>query len=288
MNFKYITNSFVSYPFLTDSKVGYENILGKNKESYYNINLYNYNIKNNYSVFLDSWNANNIIIADIPFLLSYKSDASRYLWFDWQAKWSSIEVQYALITKYSLAGLPYLTKNFEYTTQLGDELNDSENYLLKIARVRKNYMPNWSYSPYFYSKILNWFNNNNKYYDILETSSLKTLLFLSSNYWKNYDLLTQNTKLATPSFSGLNTANKTTWTPVNGISAKYYTTSILVDILSKRETIYRTFFKNKSNIINIPKSLTVSLNNSIINEIKESYLFIDPTTYSSEVTREFL
>jgi hypothetical protein len=51
-------------------------------------------------------------------------------------------VQYALITKYSLAGLPYLTKNFEYTTQLGDELNDSENYLLKIARVRKNYMPN--------------------------------------------------------------------------------------------------------------------------------------------------
>jgi hypothetical protein len=61
-----------------------------------------------------------------------------------------------------------------------------------------------------------------------------------------------------------------------------------VDILSKRETIYRTFFKNKSNIINIPKSLTVSLNNSIINEVKESYLFIDPTTYSSEVTREFL
>tara|TARA_B110000008_G_scaffold257577_1_gene275864 strand:- start:360 stop:614 length:255 start_codon:yes stop_codon:yes gene_type:complete len=52
--------------------------------------------------------------------------------------------------------------------------------------------------------------------------------------------------------------------------------------------IYRTFFKNNSNIINIPKSLTVSLNNSILNDVKESYLFIDPTTYSSEITREFL
>jgi hypothetical protein len=38
----------------------------------------------------------------------------------------------------------------------------------------------------------------------------------------------------------------------------------------------------------IPDFLTVSPNNSLFNEIKSSYMFIDPTTYGSEVTRELL
>jgi hypothetical protein len=51
-NFKDITNSFVSYPFLTEPKSPYENILGKNKESFFNINLYTKEMKNNYSTYL--------------------------------------------------------------------------------------------------------------------------------------------------------------------------------------------------------------------------------------------
>jgi hypothetical protein len=54
MDFKYVNNSFVSYPFLTDQKSPYENILGKNKESFYNTNLYNYKMKNLQSVYVDS------------------------------------------------------------------------------------------------------------------------------------------------------------------------------------------------------------------------------------------
>jgi hypothetical protein len=53
-----------------------------------------------------------------------------------------MEVQPSSIAKYSLAGLPYFSKTFEYTTQLGEELNDSENYLTKLSRARKNYMAN--------------------------------------------------------------------------------------------------------------------------------------------------
>jgi hypothetical protein len=52
-NFKDITNSFTSYPFLTDAKSPYEGMLGKNKESFYNLNLYNKNMKSNYSLYLD-------------------------------------------------------------------------------------------------------------------------------------------------------------------------------------------------------------------------------------------
>jgi heme/copper-type cytochrome/quinol oxidase subunit 2 len=38
----------------------------------------------------------------------------------------------------------------------------------------------------------------------------------------------------------------------------------------------------------IPDFLAVSPNNSLFNEVKSSYMFIDPTTYGSEVTRELL
>jgi hypothetical protein len=66
-----------------------------------------------------------------------------------------MEVQPSSIAKYSLAGLPYSTKLYEFATQLGDELNDSENYLSKLAHARKNYMTNWGYSPYFYLRMSN-------------------------------------------------------------------------------------------------------------------------------------
>ena len=77
----------------------------------------------------------------IPFLLSLKSDAARYLWFDWQSRWSSIEVQPSSIAKYSLAGLPYSSKKFEYTSALGDELADAEK-LSKEKPFREDFSEN--------------------------------------------------------------------------------------------------------------------------------------------------
>jgi hypothetical protein len=41
-----------------------------------------------------------------------------------------------------LLGLPYVNKSFEYATGTGDEINDSENYLIKLGRARKNYLSN--------------------------------------------------------------------------------------------------------------------------------------------------
>jgi hypothetical protein len=38
----------------------------------------------------------------------------------------------------------------------------------------------------------------------------------------------------------------------------------------------------------MPQSLIASPNNNLLREVKSLYSFIDPTTYSSEVTREFL
>jgi hypothetical protein len=48
------------------------------------------------------------------------------------------------------------------------------------------------------------------------------------------------------------------------------------------------FFKNNSRVISLPKFLTAAPNNPLLKDIKSTYSFIDPTTFSSEITRELL
>jgi hypothetical protein len=57
------------------------------------------------------------------------------------------------------------------------------------------------------------------------------------------------------------------WSPLNGMSLHYYSSSILLDILTKREQLYRSFFKKNSYIVELPKSLTVSQNNTLLKEL---------------------
>jgi hypothetical protein len=73
------SNSFVKHPYITDSRVSYESLLGKNKESFLKTNLYNQTKKLNYSTLSPIYYSNNIYFMDLPFLLSMKSDPSRYL-----------------------------------------------------------------------------------------------------------------------------------------------------------------------------------------------------------------
>lgn len=144
------SNSYVKHPFITDNRVKYESTLGKNKESFLKVNFYNHYSKFNFSNLSEIFYSNNIYFIDVPFLISMKSDPTRYLWFDWQSKWSSIEIAASSVSRYSLLGLPYSNKSFEYFTGLGDDLNDSETYLVKLSKARKNYNTNWSFTPFFF------------------------------------------------------------------------------------------------------------------------------------------
>jgi len=74
-----VSNSSVSYPFISEDKSKYESLLGKNKDSFYNLTNYNTNIKPNYSNMLPLINSLNTYFTDIPFLISTQSDSSRYL-----------------------------------------------------------------------------------------------------------------------------------------------------------------------------------------------------------------
>jgi hypothetical protein len=242
-----------------------------------------------YSSFTQALNANNYILFDIPFLLSLKSDASRYLWFDWHSRWTSIEVQPSSIAKYSLAGLPYSTKLYEFASQLGDELNDSENYLSKLTHARKNYMVNWDRSPYLYLRMANWFRINSLYYNKnTDIVTIKYLLFASDNFWKNEFYTQFLVRTSTPSFSGVNTVNKITHTPLSNISGYSYASSALIDILSKREYLYRVFLKNKSLSTVLPEFFSTSINSKLLVELKSLFSYIDPITLRSEISRELL
>jgi hypothetical protein len=136
------SNSYVKHPFLTEKRVNYEALLGKNKENFFHISTFNRNFRSNISNIYSLLNSTNIYFIDLPFLVSMKSDPSRYLWFDWQSKWASIEVAASSPSRFTLLGLPYSSKNFEYSTNIGDELSESETYLVKLAKARKNYLSN--------------------------------------------------------------------------------------------------------------------------------------------------
>jgi len=286
-----LSNSFAAHPFITAPKSPYESLLGKNKESFFNINNYNQYFKANFNEMFSVWNSLNVYFADLPFLTSMKSDPSRYLWFDWQSRWSSIEIQPSSVARYSLLGVPYSTKSFEYSTSVGDEINDSENYLVRLARSRKNYITNWAYTPYFYSRVSNWYKVNSSTEDLFTESKLSTLkssLKKASLYWTSNASSNNTTALTTPSYSGLNTSARSSWRPMSGVQSYNYTTSILVDILTKREHLYRQYFYTKGYTLNLPQYLTACPTNSLLREVKAAFPLIDPVSFSSEVSREFL
>jgi hypothetical protein len=60
----------------------------------------------------------------------------------------------------------------------------------------------------------------------------------------------------------------------------------LIDILTKREYLYREFFSNNNKIINLPFYLTNNPSNPLINDIKSSFLYIDPINNNNEYSRD--
>jgi len=67
-----------------------------------------------------------------------------------------------------------------------------------------------------------------------------------------------------------------------------YNVSTLVDILSKREYLYKQIFLKKGFKLNLPNYLISSPQNPIIQEIQKVYSFIDPINFSSEISRDLL
>jgi len=73
------SNSYASHNFITAPKGNYEGALSKNKNSFFDINVYNPSYNTNFNYMSSVYNSINSTLIDIPFLISAKSDPSRYL-----------------------------------------------------------------------------------------------------------------------------------------------------------------------------------------------------------------
>lgn len=289
IRFNDFANMSVKVPFLSENRINYEKLLGKNKEVFFEPINYKPYLSKNYHNLHSTVNSLNVYFASIPFLLSYNSDPAKFLWFDWTSRWNSLEVQPSSISRYSLLGVPYFSKNFEYATDTTKDFRDTETYLLRLSKARKNYMSNWALTPYIYNRLSNWYSINSYIGNTLGTQdvdSLRLTLKLSSKYWTN-SILDPTLHQATPSLNDHLTPNRSSNRPVFGLQGYSQTLSTLVNILTKREYLYREFFLQKGLTINLPTYLTAAPTNTLFEEIKHSYTFTDPSNFITEVGRDF-
>lgn len=279
-------------PFLSDSKIPYLQLLGKNRDSFYETPLYFLKTHKNVNMSASLTESLNTPMYDFPFLLSRTSDLIRFTWIDWFSKWKHVEVQPSSVSRYSTIGVPYLRKPFDFNSATGDKIQDTESYFTRVARSRRNYLTNWSYSSFMYNRSYLWNAESNfdpaflYTYDSL--SSAKYACEFMGWYWQSPAQLSSSSNQVTYSSSGNTEYAKSTWRPRTSIAAYYYNVSKLVDILSKREFLYRQYLENSSKIVHLPSSLCATPNNPLLQELKSSFLFSDPANFCSEYSRDVL
>lgn len=79
---------------------------------------------------------------------------------------------------------------------------------------------------------------------------------------------------------------RTTVRPYVSIQSYYYNLNALTDILTRREYLYRQVLERRNKILELPNILRATPRHPLVNEIKASFLLIDPITYNSEYSRE--
>jgi hypothetical protein len=92
---------------------------------------------------------------------------------------------------------------------------------------------------------------------------------------------------STPGYSDVTTPGRSSWKPLKGMGSYSFNISLLSDIISKRECLYNEYFLNKGYNIHLPEYLRATPTNTLFKEIKNSYKFTDPTTFSNEISRDF-
>ena len=281
-------NSSVSQPFTTEQKIKYDRMLGKTRLKYFNTN---YNINSTFKIFnpfAGLSNSLNFYFFEFPFLDGVTNDPSRHVWFDVFVKYAQREVSGSSVSKYTIAGVPFFKKKFDFNIIKGRQLADTDLYFTRIAVSRKNYLPVWIYTPYLYTRSKLWYNDTLS--KLLSPSKAKSLLSVKrtlrrSKWYVSKPSFSKTTSMRfTPSFSQ---TYKCTHRPYTSIQGYQYSIKTLTDILSKREYIYRQTLERRSKIFELPNSLRATPKNPLINDIKSSFLLIDPITYNSEYSREF-
>ena len=275
--------------FLTDFGVSYNKMLRKNHDDFYSNLLFAKSYQTTSGALNSLIQSQKLPVYDFPFLLSNSSDVTRYSWIDWGSQWKYREVQPSSASRFSTLGVPYVRDPFNFNTNAGDSFQNTESYLTRISRSRRNYLPNWLFTPYFYNRFFVWNKLASVTSHLLNPansgSSQREMLDQSSWYWTSVAAKDLSSSTLNYSFSGDRVYHKSTFRPQTSIQAYYTKLNALTDLLSKREFLYRNYFSKVYNSYAIPQNLTASPANPLIEDFKTSFLFIDPAQYTAESTK---
>jgi hypothetical protein len=141
-------DSAYTQPYTTEQKIKYEKMLGKTKLKFYNTNL---NVNKLLPVFNTNANLSNSLntyFYEFPFLEGVTNDPTRHVFFDVFLKFAQQEVSGSSVSKYTIVGVPFYKKKYDFNVKQGKQLADTELYFSRIATARKNYLPQWAFTPY--------------------------------------------------------------------------------------------------------------------------------------------
>jgi hypothetical protein len=87
------------------------------------------------------------------------------------------------------------------------------------------------------------------------------------------------------SYSAYQTPGRSNFKPNTFFQGYNYNITTFVDLLSKRESLYREYYLNKGLSINLPKFLLANPQNPLLKELKSSYPMVDSLLFSSEISK---
>jgi hypothetical protein len=134
-------NSSISQPYTTEQRIKYEKSLGKTKVKYFNTNYNNPHYLPVFNSLAGLSNSLNFYFFDFPFLDGVTNDPTRHLWFDTFVKFAQREVSGSSVSKYTIAGVPFFKKKFDFNLKKGKQLADTDLYFTRVRVSRKNYLP---------------------------------------------------------------------------------------------------------------------------------------------------
>jgi len=119
------------------------------------------------------------------------------------------------------------------------------------------------------------------------------LVALKTNLHNLKDMYTinnlNNTTIKTTSgYSNYSTPGRSFVQPVTGHGSNNLHLSRFSDLLTKREYLYRQYLKAKGSTLYLPNDLVSNPANPLYVELKNSLPLLDPSTFSSEISREYL
>jgi hypothetical protein len=172
-------NSSDAQPFTTEQRIKYDRMLGKTKLSHFNTYFSTVSTLPIFNDLGSLSNSLNYYFYEFPFLDGVTNDPTRHVWFDVFVKYAQREVSGSSVSKYTIVGVPFYKKKYDFNVKQGKQLAETELYFSRIRTARKSYLPQWMYTPYLYTRSNDWYRSSKLL--LLDKKPYKDLLELKLN-----------------------------------------------------------------------------------------------------------